>query len=166
MTRSCDFPAARFQVDVEVVSVGWRVRRHDHLMRIESSLSILPPRCRRHLSYVKPKNSNSVTCSVLSKKKKKKSRLVRSQLVSQFVSWCFEPSQPQRITLELEKNEKKTSVYLPVIHSTRQYTTSLFFSNHYSVISIISQGKPTKTITCIGAYLYSAGTQRGNLDRL
>ena len=76
------------------------------------------------------------------------------------VSWCFQPSQPQRITSGLNTNftlsllvgafspvnhdyiraEHKTSLYLQVIHSTSHYTASLFFfffflfslSNHSS----------------------------------
>ena len=39
------------------------------------------------------------------------------------VSWCFEPSQPQRITSGLNTN----FIYLKVIHYTSHYTTSLFF---------------------------------------
>ena len=43
-----------------------------------------------------------------------------------------------------------------------------FFSNHNSIMSIISVHKPRKTIThdYFEAYLYSAGTQRGNLHQL
>ena len=46
-------------------------------------------------------------------------------MVGWLVSWCFEPNQPQRITLH--QGWKKTSIYLEVSHFTSHYTASLFF---------------------------------------
>ena len=45
--------------------------------------------------------------------------------IGKLVGWCFQPSQPQRITSGLKN---KTSVQLLVIHSTSHYTTSFLFS--------------------------------------
>ena len=53
------------------------------------------------------------------------------------VSWCFEPSQPQRITSRLNTN----------------FTLSPSYSFH----------KSSYHKSCFGAYLYSADTQHGNL---
>ena len=55
------------------------------------------------------------------------------------VSWCFEPSQPQRITSGLNTN----------------FTLSLSYSLH----------KSHTTSHVFWAYLYSAGTQHGNLHQ-
>ena len=69
--------------------------------------------------------------------KKKEEEEEREQ--SLLVAWCFEPSQPQSITSGLN-----TNFYLQFIHFISHYTTShvfLFFV----------------------AYLFSAGTQHGNL---
>ena len=52
-------------------------------------------------------------------------------------SWCFEPSQPQRITSGLNKN----------------FTLSPSYSFH----------KSSYHKSCFGGYLYSAGTQHGKM---
>ena len=59
---------------------------------------------------------------------------------------------------------KQISVYLQVIHSLSHYTTSLLFSNHNSN-SVHNFGTRTKKNinTYFWAYLYSVGTQHGNL---
>ena len=56
--------------------------------------------------------------------------------VSYLVSWCFQPSQPQRITSGLNTNFTLS----PIIHFTSHHTTSHVFL----------------------AYLYSVGTQHGD----
>ena len=64
----------------------------------------------------------------------------------------------------LHQGWKQTSIYLQVIHSTNHYATSPFISNHNSN-HIHNFGMQTQknNNTCFGAYLYSAGTQHGNL---
>ena len=57
---------------------------------------------------------------------------------SELVSWCFEPSQPQRIRSELNTNFTLSPSH---IHFTSHHSTSHVF----------------------WAYLYSVGTQHGNL---
>ena len=69
--------------------------------------------------------------------------MMMMMIVSSLVSWCFEPSQPQRITSGL----KTTSIYLHVIHFTSHYTKSLFFSNHNSNSIHNSERNPRKTTT-------------------
>ena len=59
----------------------------------------------------------------------------------ELVSWCFEPSQPQRITSGLNKN----------------FTLSAGYSFHKS-----SYHKSCFFLVFFLAYLYSAGTQHGN----
>ena len=66
----------------------------------------------------------------------------------------------------LHQGRKQTSVYILVIHSTSHYTTNLFYSNHNSIIPIISQRKPRETVRRFGAHLPSASTQHGNLHQL
>ena len=64
---------------------------------------------------------------------------------------------------------KQTSIYLPVNHSTSHYNTSIFFSNHNSERrsrKTNNNNNNKKAPTCIGAYLYSAGTQHRNLHQL
>ena len=95
---------------------------------------------------------------------------------SRLVSWCFEPSQLQRVTLH--QGWQQTSVYLHVIHPTSLYTTSLFFSNRNSnsihnfgtqtqknkthVLKPIYIPRALNTGTCIqqGDLFYSEGLHR------
>ena len=71
---------------------------------------------------------------------------------SQSVSWCFEPSQPQRITSGLNTNFNLSPSYS--FHKSHTIT---------QILSTISEGKTRKTVTYFWAYLYSASTQHGNL---
>ena len=66
---------------------------------------------------------------------------VSGQIQSQLVSWCFEPSQPQRITSGLNTNFTLSPSYS--FHES-SYRKSCFFVGFF-------------------AYLYSVGTQHGNL---
>ena len=107
-----------------------------------------------------------------------KNDLCDGQLVSggQLVSWCFEPSQPQRITSGL-----KTNFSLSPAYSSHEswYTPQISFSQTTTkTITTISERKPRKTIahvlqpihipralntgTCIqqGDQFYSAGLHR------
>ena len=60
----------------------------------------------------------------------------------QLVSWCFEPSRPQKILIRAEHKLKPVSyLFIPqvIIHVSFSQTTT-------QIISKISDGKPTKTI--------------------
>ena len=60
--------------------------------------------------------------------------------------------------------KKKTSLNLQVLHSTSNYTTNLFSSNHNSTsIHNFRTQTQKNSNTYFGTYLYSAGTQHGNL---
>ena len=88
---------------------------------------------------------------------------LRSKISGWLVGSCFEPSQPQGIISGLRAN---SSVSPSNCHSTSQYITSLFFSDHNSNYSHNSGTQNHKsTDTCFWAYLYSAGTQHGNLHQ-
>ena len=67
----------------------------------------------------------------------------------------------------LYQDWKQTSVYLLVIHSTSHYTTNLFYWDHNSN-EIHNSGLQTQKYnnTSSGAYVYSTGTQHGNLHQL
>ena len=92
--------------------------------------------------------------------------------VSQLVSWCIEPSHPQRITSELNTNfslSPSYSFYKSLYHKF------FFFSNNSSnsIRNFGTQNQKTKrnktttttknNKTCFGTCLYSVGTQHGNL---
>ena len=77
------------------------------------------------------------------------------------VSWCFEPSQPQRVTLGLN-----TNFNLSPIHSFhKSLYHKYFFSSNDSSNSIHNFGTQNQknNNTCFGACLYSVSTQHGNL---
>ena len=78
-------------------------------------------------------------------------------LVSSLVSWSSEPSQLQRVTSGLKTN---FSLSLSKLSIPQVITPQVSFSQ---ILSTISERRPRKTITGFGAYLYSAGTQHGNL---
>ena len=77
------------------------------------------------------------------------------------VSWCFEPSQTQRITPGLNTNFSLSPSYS--FHKSL-YHKSFFPQTTAQSLSAISECKTKKTNTCFGAYLYSASTQHGNLQ--
>ena len=71
------------------------------------------------------------------------------------VSWCFDPSQPQRI---IYQGWKQTSIYLLVIYPTSHYTISLFVSNHNSnyIHNFGTQTQKNKT-TCFWSQIIFRG---------
>ena len=84
-------------------------------------------------------------------------------LFGQLVSWCFEPSQPQRITSGPNTNMNLSPSYS--FHKSL-YHESLFLEpklKFYPQFGTRFQKKKRrrerKKNTCLGAYLYSAGTQ-------
>ena len=82
--------------------------------------------------------------------------------VSQLVSWCFEPSQPQKDYC-IRAEHKLQSISKVFIHCT----TSLFCSKHSSnSINNFGTQNQKNNNTCFAAYLYSAGTQHGDLHHL
>ena len=129
-------------VDHEWISKGW----HNYTTRRETQ-SVT-----RGWNDIVAVDTHSTFGALPEKKEKKKQHYPERN----FVSWCFKPSQPQRIIPGLKTN------FTLSIHSTSRYTTSLFFTN--SINRFGTQTKKNKN-TCFGAYLYSAGTQHGNLHR-
>ena len=91
----------------------------------------------------------------------------RAQLSDRQLSWLvsgrFEPSQPQRIILGLRTHFS----HLLVIHSTSHHTTSPFFSNHSSnhIDNFRTQIQKSSNAG-FRAYLYSTGSQRGNMHQV
>ena len=77
------------------------------------------------------------------------------------VIWCFEPSQPQRIASGLNTNFNLSPIY-SFNKSLYHKSFFLFFPKTTAqILSTISESKTQKT--CFWAYLYSVGTQHGNL---
>ena len=64
------------------------------------------------------------------------------QKVSQLVSWCFKPSQPQRITSELLQKVQKLRRYHPDEHSLEFWTFPVTLSWTTTQQSNLSQGNP------------------------
>ena len=104
------------------------------------------------------------------------------QVWLQMVSWYFEPSQPLRIISGLNYQRLVSCAFSPVNHKgLYQGWNQASKSNSYlvipqvillqvsfsqpttQIISTISRHKPTKTVTCFGAYLFFVGTQYWNL---
>ena len=77
------------------------------------------------------------------------------------VSWCFEPSQPQRITSGLKTNY----LHVKSLHESLLHRSLFFFflKPQLNFCPQFRNAHPEKLITCFGAYLYSLGTQHGNL---
>ena len=72
--------------------------------------------------------------------------------VSELVCWCFEPSQPQRITSGLNTNFSLSPAYS--FHKSLYHKSSLFFSLSQTTAQIlftISERKTRKANTCFGA---------------
>ena len=87
-------------------------------------------------------------------------------VIRQSVSWCFEPSQPQRTTSELKTNFYLSPCYS--FHKSLCYTSFFFFfcccSNHSSnLIHSFGTQNQKNSNTYFGPDLYSASTQHGNL---
>ena len=82
---------------------------------------------------------------------------------SWFASWCYKPSQPQRIISGLKTNFNLSASYSShksLYHKSFSQTTT-------PIIPTISERKPRKKHnTWFGACLYSAVTQHGNLHQL
>ena len=78
--------------------------------------------------------------------------------------WCFEPSQPQRITSGLNTNLNLSPSYSCHKSLYHKLLFFVFFSNHNSA-SIHNFGTQNQknNNTCFRAYLYSMSTQQGNL---
>ena len=80
---------------------------------------------------------------------------------SLLVSWCFEPSQPQRITSGLNTNfnlSPSHSFHKSLDHKSFLLKPQLKFYPQFR------NAKPEKNDnTCFGSYLYSASTHHGNL---
>ena len=74
----------------------------------------------------------------------------------QLVNWCFESSQPHRAENKLQPT---TMLFILQV-----MIPQVFFSNHkFKFYPQFWNPNPDKQNTCVGAYLYSAGTQHGNL---
>ena len=82
--------------------------------------------------------------------------------VSKLIRWCSEPSQTKRIISRL-----KTNFNLSPSHSLHKssYHKSLFPKPQLRLYPQFRNASPenNNNNTCSGAYLYSAGTQHGNL---
>ena len=76
------------------------------------------------------------------------------------VSWCSEPSQPQKITSGLNTNFNLSLGYS--FHMS--WYESFLLKPQIKFYPKFRNAKPEKNnTTCFGAYLYSASTQHGNL---
>ena len=71
---------------------------------------------------------------------------------SYFVSWCFEPSQPQRITSGLNTDFSPSPSYS--VHKSL-YHKSFFFQTTAQILSTILEHKTRKTITHILQSIYN-----------
>ena len=101
--------------------------------------------------------------TALEKQTQVKTCFVQWVVWSEWVSWCFESCQPQRIISGLKTNFSLSPSYS--FHKSL-YHKSVFSQTTAPILSTISERKTTKTNTYLGAYLYSASTQHGNLNQL
>ena len=74
-------------------------------------------------------------------------------------SWCFEPSQPQRIISGLKTNFSLSPTYS---YHRSLYHKSLFLKPQLKLYPQFWKNSNT----CFGTHLYSAGTKHGNLHQL
>ena len=76
------------------------------------------------------------------------------------ISWCFEPSQQQRITSGLNTNFTLSPSYS--FHKSL-YQRPLLLKLQLKFYPQFGMQTQKNRNTCLGVYLYSAGTQHGNL---
>ena len=89
----------------------------------------------------------------LNKKKKKE----KKNSVRYLVGWCFEPSQPQRITSGLNTNFTLSPSYS--FHKSSYHVSCLFFFKPTYILRALNTG------TCLwqGDLFYSAGLHRNHV---
>ena len=119
-----------------------------------SAQPILVPRLVQEITLCTEKTSDWMTANKL--------KMNDDKTVSKLIRWCSEPSQTKRIISGL-----KTNFNLSPSHSLHKssYHKSLFPKPQLRLYPQFRNASPenNNNNTCSGAYLYSAGTQHGNL---